>query len=157
MILLSVLRISRLGAKLQVPFNLRPTQIYHQHPSGRHPLKILKCWKLHGQGTIKWLLVLKWHIPDLLAAVKIPCAKDRNLRVWWPVKCHIVNHTFIFMIWKMLSLVRRETSMLYANRQVHQSKPRASARAEQTSTSVTNTSKRGLSTHTLANINWLEG
>lgn len=46
------------GAKLQAPFNLRLMQIYHQqHPSGRHPLKILKCWKLHGQGTIKWLLI----------------------------------------------------------------------------------------------------
>lgn len=96
------------------------------------------------QASIKNLEMLKTSRPK--NNQMIACLKMTYSRLFWAPcifhvlqtencdfdglwKCHIVNHTFILMIWEMLTLVQEQNLSVLcsfsANHRVHQSKPTA--------------------------------
>lgn len=99
------------------PFSLRLTQIYHQHPTGRHPLKILKCSRCR---SLQWLLVLKITYCRHFAA--FACHESTMCYIQNGLNIATLFNTRIFMIWKMLSLVQVQKKRR-AIFQEHQSKP----------------------------------
>lgn len=97
------------------------------------------------QASIKNLEMLKTSRPrnnQMIAYLKMTysrpfacraysmCYRQKNWDFDGLWKCHIVNHIFILMIWKMLTLVQEQNLYVLcsfsAKRRVHQSKPTAS-------------------------------